>query len=211
MAELLLSKEDYTEAIPVGTIEFVTAWLQKYHSIVTEYAIEVPQVLRTTEFLKREYHIVPLKDLPVKGEYFIKDATKLKSFCYQGEVSSLPIKEMDPTHLYQASEIVDVLSEYRVYIIDHKIECIAHYNGNPLLLPDITLINKANNLYQFEKDAPKSYTMDIMVTNQGTSIIEIHNFTSVGLYNTVWGTNLLYAYRDGIDYLLQYNKKIDIY
>lgn len=175
-----------------------------------EYAIEVPNVLQTKEFLKRDYHIIPFNKLPVNGKYFIKDATQLKNFCYQGELSFLPLQEMDPTHLYQISEIVDVLSEYRVYGIDHKIECIAHYNGNPLLLPDITLLNKANGLYQFEKDVPKSYTMDIMVTKQGTSIIEIHNFTSVGLYNTVWGTNLLYAYRDGIDYLLQYNKQTRI-
>ena len=111
-----------------------------------EYAIEVPDVLRTKEFLKREYHIVPFNKLPVNGKYFIKDATQLKNFCYQGEFSFLPLQEMDPTHLYQISEIVDVLSEYRVYGIDHKIECIAHYNGNSLLLPDITLINKANSL-----------------------------------------------------------------
>jgi hypothetical protein len=44
-----------------------------------------------------------------------------------------------------------------------------------------------------------------MVGKEGTAIIEIHNFTSIGLYTTIWGNELLYAYRDGIDYLLNDN------
>lgn len=207
LEELQKSEEEYAKVIPIGTIEFVTTWLQQYHSVPMEYAIEVPKILRTKEFLKRDYHIVPWKDIPNSGEYFIKDATQLKRFCYQGEMSFLPAQEMDKSHLYQVSEIVNIFSEYRVYILDKKIECIAHYNGDPLAIPDISLINKANILYQLENDVPKSYTMDIMITEQGTSITEIHNFTSIGLYNTVWGTNMLYAYRDGIDYLLNCNKQ----
>ena len=45
---------------------------------------------------------------------------------------------------------------------------------------------------------------------EGTAIIEVHNFTSVGLYTTLWGTDLLYAYRDGIDYLVNDNKIIEV-
>ena len=52
--------------------------------------------------------------------------------------------------------------------------------------------------------------MDLMVSKiKGTAIVEVHNFTSCGLYSTIWGDNLLYAYRDGIDYLINDNKPIE--
>ena len=47
-----------------------------------------------------------------------------------------------------------------------------------------------------------------MITPRGTAITEIHNYTSLGHYSTLFGDNLLYAYRDGIDYLLKHNTPI---
>jgi hypothetical protein len=88
---------------------------------------------------------------------------------------------------------MDIHAEFRVYIIDGEIVSIENYNGDPLVFPDINLIKKANLIYSIQKDYPRSYSMDVMVTDRGTSIIEIHNFTSLGLYSTIWGTNLLYA------------------
>lgn len=112
-------------------------------------------------------------------------------------------------HLYQVSSCFNILSEYRVYVIARKIEAIGHYNGDCTILPDIELIKKAVNIINNNEKHLKSYTLDIMVGKEGTAIIEIHNFTSVGLYNSLWGDNLLYAYKDGIDYLLNDNKEIN--
>lgn len=70
---------------------------------------------------------------------------------------------LNPNHLYQVSEVVDILSEYRVYIINGNIENIVHYNGDPTIFPDVKLIEEANLLYSKEKDYPKSYSMDVMV------------------------------------------------
>ncbi|MGU8989666.1 hypothetical protein ACV3V0_18445 [Clostridium perfringens] len=50
-----------------------------------------------------------------------------------------------------------------------------------------------------------------MVTNKGTSIIEIHNFHSLGLYSTLFGDNLAYAYRDGIDFIIRNNSETSVY
>ena len=85
------------------------------------------------------------------------------------------------------------------------IVAISHYNGNPLLFPDTKLLEKVVMLISYHEKYLKSYTIDVMITKKGTSLIEIHNFTSVGFYTTLFGTDLLYAYKDGIDYLRKDN------
>lgn len=49
-----------------------------------------------------------------------------------------------------------------------------------------------------------------MVGKKSTALIEVHNFTSCGLYSTLWGNNLLTAYKDGIKYLKKDNHKLEI-
>lgn len=224
----LLNKDnfpkEYKNAIPVGDIPFVTAWLNIFKGIKKQNPIEIPNILRTDEFLKRKYSIVTSDKIPTSGNYFIKDVSELKSFSYIGDLEYLindeifnKPKEFDASlhlnkdHLFQISEVVDILSEYRVYIIDNKIQAIEYYDGDPTIFPDIQLIQKANLLYSTQKDCPKSYSLDVMVNKKGTSIIEIHNFSSLGLYSNVWGTNLLYAYIDGIDYTVNHNTKIETF
>ena len=191
--------------IPIGTIEFVETWLKEAHNILFINPIEIPSILRTEEFLKREYNFINYKDIPKKGNYFLKDISKLKQFSFSGNINHIVPGLLNKEHIYQLSENVNILSEYRVYIISGKISSIANYDGDPTIFPDINLINKANLIYSQEKEYPISYTMDIMITEKGTSIIEIHPFTSVGLYNSLWGTELLNAYIDGIEYIKKYN------
>lgn len=214
--------EIYKKSIPIGSINFVSTWLKVFYNIDKENPIEIPPILRTDEFLKRKYSIVTADKLPRTGRYFIKDVSKLKEFTYSGDLEYFLFDEMfepakspydyslriNPDHLFQVSEIVNILSEYRVYIIDGKIENIANYNGDVTLFPDVELIKKANDLYSTQPDYPKSYSMDLMITPKGTAITEIHNYTSLGHYSTLFGDNLLYAYRDGIDYLLKHNTPI---
>ena len=214
--------EIYKKSIPIGSINFISAWLKVFYNIDKENPIEIPPILRTDEFLKRKYSIVTADKLPRTGRYFIKDVSKLKEFTYSGDLEYFLFDEMfepakspydyslriNPDHLFQVSEIVNILSEYRVYIIGGKIENIANYNGNVTLFPDVELIKKANDLYSTQPDYPKSYSMDLMITPRGTAITEIHNYTSLGHYSTLFGDNLLYAYRDGIDYLLKHNTPI---
>jgi len=209
--------------VPVGTIPFVTKYLQNAYGFEKENPIEIPDYLRTEEFLKRDYSIVTAEDIPRTGTFFLKDVSELKKF---GQIitaeyfitdemfDDAPRGKFDLTfafpkeHLYQVSEIFNIKSEYRVYVIDGEIECIAHYNGDATLFPDINLIKKAVGLITLNEKWLKSYTIDVMVGPKGTALIEIHNFASVGLYSTIWGTDLLYAYRDGIDYLLNDNRAI---
>lgn len=207
-----IQEKDY---IPIGTIQFVEKYLG-----IHETPIEIPKYLQTEEFLKREYKIVKGKDLPRVGRYFVKNASKLKDFSFNTDMQYFlsdemidykPTSKLDntlsikSTDNFVVSEEVNILSEYRVYVFNNEIIAISHYTGNPLLFPDTKLLEKAVMLISYHEKYLKSYTIDVMITEKGTSLIEIHNFTSVGFYTTLFGTDLLYAYRDGIDYLRKDN------
>ena len=206
--------------IPIGTIEFVSTYLYKQYNIKTEVPIEIPKYLQTNEFLKRNYKIVNWTEIPRTGTFFLKDVSVLKEFA--GTINAtytniddlfnyIPKNKFDASlvlnknHLFQVSSALNIKSEYRVYVLNNKIEVIANYNGDATLLPDINLLNKAILLIQANEKYLKSYTIDIAVGPFGTAILEIHNFTSIGLYHNLWGDSLLYAYKDGIDYLINDN------
>ena len=220
----LKSADEFDEriktGIPIGEISFVEKWLNIFHGIEYENAIEIPPVLRTREFLKRKYSIVPAYEIPRTGYHFIKDASRQKQFAKAGNVEEFIFDEMfepktdefdmsvrfDYEHLYQVSEIVNILSEYRVYVFQGEINQVSCYKGDPLVFPDAELIKKAVSTYAKEVDSPKSFSLDVMVTDRGTCIGEVHNFTSIGLYGVDWDDSLLFAYKDGIDYILNVNK-----
>ena len=208
---------------PIGTIDFVTSYLQNAYGIGKENPIEIPLYLRTEEFLKRNYSFLAWDQLPEHGSYFLKDCSQLKLFSgvitadyfitpelfehkSRGKYDSTLILPKD--HIYQVSSVFPVKAEYRVYVIQGKIENMVCYNGDCMILPDISLIKKAVALINLNEKWLRSYTIDIMVGNPGTAIIEVHNFTSVGLYATLWGNNLVQAYIDGIDYLVNDNQEL---
>lgn len=207
--------------IPIGTIDFVTNLLRKIQpSFESEVPIEIPKYLQTEEFLKRSYKVGTWKDIPKTGRCFIKDASELKNFSictkmgyfYNEELFDYkPRSEFDSTislpksHAYIISSPFNIQAEYRVYVLGGSIEHISLYDGDALIQPDVELIKKAVSLINFNEKYLKSYSLDVMVGKAGTAIIEVHNFTSLGLYSTIWGADLLYAYRDGIEYLLNDN------
>lgn len=211
--------------IPVGTIDFVTRYLRNNYDFDKENPIEIPKYLRTDEFLKRSYRIVDWTNIPINSKIFLKDVSELKVFGevvnteyfdidavfnyekqYEGDNSLV----LDKTHLWQVSSVLPIEAEFRVYVCGGIIENIGYYNGDCTLQPDINLIKKAVGLIRQNEKWLRSYTIDVAVGSFGTALLEIHNFASVGLYCTQWGTGLPYAYIDGINYLLNDNKTIEI-
>lgn len=210
---------------PIGTIDFVTTYLNNAYEIKDENPIEVPKYLRTEEFLKRDYYFAKWNELPRHGRYFLKDASELKKFGmiinaehfitdelfnYKKQNKYDSTLVLPKNHTYLVSSVFNIKSEYRVYVLQHEIEAIVCYNGDCTVLPDVNLIKKAVAIISCYEEWLRSYTIDIMVGDAGTAIIEIHNFASVGLYQTIWGSNLPWAYKDGIDYLIHDNKELEI-
>jgi hypothetical protein len=193
---------EYQRAMPLGSIEFVNLYLNVFYNTRMN-PIEIPEVLRNNEFLKREYKIVSYDDIPDTGKYFIKDVSVLKGPVHIGNRNNFnELDEKYKNDMYQVSEIIDIKSEYRVYFVDGKIYTIANYNGDPTIFPDIGLIQKANYIYSRNKNYPGSYTMDVAITDKGTCIIECHVLFSCGLYTTVLGSGFLEGYIDSLKYIL---------
>lgn len=198
--ELKMSQNNYSEYIPIGGLSFTQLFFQKYFNMEM-FSIEVPKILQTEEFLHREYKIINRDQVPKQGYFFVKDATRIKGMTYLGEISY--IHDSLNKNQYILSQALNIISEWRIYVINGKIENICCYDGKPTVFPNVRLINKAIAKYNFN-GSPKSYTLDVCVdTNNNTSVIEVHTFLCTGLYTPLWGMNLLDAYKDGKDYVLK--------
>lgn len=208
--------------IPIGNIEFVRKAIQiMYKSDFIEQPIEIPTYLQTPEFLKRTYKICKWNEIPRKGKWFIKDASKMKYFRiyadtefiiddeifdYQPKFSydnSISLPKSDD---YIVSSPYRIDSEYRIYVIDSKIVNSELYLGTSDVKPDMALIEKAVELINTNEKWLKSYSLDVMVGELGTAIIEIHNFSAIGLYNRKFDKEILTAYTQGIEYYLNDNR-----
>lgn len=208
LKELVNEPNDNSLYVPVGSIEFITAFLNRYHGIHDLLPIEVPMCLRQKKYLNRNYVIIDKSQIPFQGFYFIKHVSKLKSFSFVGDVKNMPPNDTLPSGLYQVSSMVDFLSEYRVMVLHDQIVAIQPYDGEPTILPDPLLLKEMVNVYSMDNDRPLAYTMDVgIIQGKGTSIIEIHPAAAFGTYGFS-GSDLPYMYRLGIDYYLKINKPV---
>lgn len=220
--------------IPVGDLKFVSLFLSKFCGVDKMNPIEVPLELQRYDVVKRNYNIVKGSELPESGHYFVKDASHLKNFSYQGELRYLNIKKsgdiqnysdrsayiidstlrIDPDNLYQLSELVDFISEYRCFIKDGKVLGIQYYIGDPLVTLSESMINELISwvkVYSSSEYAPKSYSMDVgILEKDGTkqlALIEIHPITSLGLYG-FYDLSLPKMYKDGIEWYINVNRGV---
>lgn len=205
--------------VPVGNLDYCGTYLRNIHGVENMEPIEVPDVLRREEFLHREYNILPKDEVPSTGRWFIKMASKLKTFSNalsSGLLTCIDLKLEDG--LYVVSEWVQFMSEFRVFVERDEIKGIQFYNGDPSELPDKDKIRRMVTMYMMDKDRPLAYTMDIGVilhvdgykTRLETVIIEVHPMVSCGLYGFIY-SSLPYMYRLGIDYYKEVNKPISVY
>jgi len=189
------------DAIPVGDLDFVKTFLKRVYGSNEMPPIEIPSVLLHQDIVKRDYHFVMGKDIPKNGRYFIKDATELKNFSFNGDIDMIQ-GFIERDHNYVLSSIVEILSEYRVIVLNDKIQCIQYYDGNPVILPDAQFIQKVVNRYMTDNSRPKSYIADFGVnSNLETFLIELQPSVSFGTYG-YFAENLRYIYKLGLDYYI---------
>ena len=84
---LSIEHDRYIDYYPFGNIDFISYWLKFYYDRIMQ-PIEVPKILRTEEFLRRDYKIVYKNDVPKHGRYCIKNVSSLKSGCFIGSAES---------------------------------------------------------------------------------------------------------------------------
>jgi len=173
--------------IPVGTVEFVTKFLECFYCL-TPKPINVPEEL----FLFTKRHIFNGTEayFPHCGKSFIKSNDKIKSTCgifNQSETINLPAGN------YQFSDVISIESEWRAFVYDGKLVGLQNYAGEFTLFPNVRVINEMIRAYD---SAPVAYSLDIGINGNDTFVIEVHDFFSCGLYgfNDVKYPTMLYRW-----------------
>lgn len=208
---------EFNQAIPVGTIQFVQTYLSIAYNINQMTPIEVPEDLRSSKFLNRKYAILDKDELPEKGYYFVKYASKLKEYSCISDIENIAkepnalIPNLVPylqNGLYVLSEVVNILSEFRCFILRDKVLAIQHYGGDCMVLPaqeDLVRLNEMVYRYSLNPSRPQAYTLDVaMIDGRGLSILEVHPITSIGLYGFN-SSSLPMCYRLGLDWYIKHN------
>lgn len=169
-----LTDDEYEEGfIPIGSVEFVSKYLDKFHK-KTPKPKNIPEEL--FKYAKRNVFNGTEEDFWGKGKKFVKSNLFIKypiNGILNSETYDLPIG------LYQYSDIIDIESEWRAFIHKNELVGLQNYLGDFTKFPDIFLIKDIIKNYE---EAPISYTLDVGVNDNGTFIIEIHDFFSCGLY-----------------------------
>lgn len=182
----------YKDFTPIGSLEFVYAFLAQHHEIEPSEIIPVniPLELHTPEFLLRE---VELTTEPHRIGSFVKSATKYKGIATIFDGTPLP-KDM-----YLMSDYIDMVAEFRVFVMQGMILDVRRYCGDMFVLPSERSLKEMIHSY---KSAPPSYTLDVAVTANGdTVVIEVHPFVSCGLYGFTQEHYLPYMAHQGFTWL----------
>lgn len=193
---------------PVGSVEFVEQYYKTHFNIDLK-PINIPNSLKS--FTGRE--VIELRlPLPHKDDesyyVFVKSTSKTK---WKGngpyKKSELSDSTIFPDDIYQVSQIVNIVAEFRCFVYESKIVDVRRYLGDIWTYPDKTTIEAIIEAF---KDAPTAYTLDIAVIQNSlgekrTVVIEVHDFYSCGLYGFRDLDKLPFMYwRSHLDKLLKY-------
>lgn len=186
--------------IPVGSLEFVFSFLEKQipGEEMNKKPINIPKELRKEEFLKRKVEIKEKKELEINKPLFIKSNTKYKTFTEIIEREEQ--KKNIPDDEYMVSDVVEIQSEWRGFVHHKELLDLRCYSGDFKVFPEIDLVEKMIKEY---KNSPKSYTIDVGVSRNGTFLIEIHPFVSCGLYGFNQYKYLPQMFINGYKYLIK--------
>ncbi len=162
----------------VGTYQRVFAKLG-----IAWASVSYPDALSV--FLGRRMQTLLLKDLPPLLEerpLFIKPASDDKSFT--GFVCKdrwdLRLAGIAEEARLIAAEVVPFQSEWRVYVLEGKIQTISRYRGQADLFPNARMIREMISSYA---NAPIAYSLDVGLDEAGrTLLVEVNEGLALGNY-----------------------------
>ena len=168
--------------------DIVVGYISDVHKAYEILGVPIPESidypLELESFLARKIKKVEYKEIPKDTfPYFIKPINHKQ---FPGRV----IKEfkdligVPEVELYYTEDILQIMSEYRVYINNRKIVGIKNYKGLVEVPPNTEIIYSMIGKY---KNQPSTYTLDVGVVHvegygMRTILIEANNGYSVGNY-----------------------------
>lgn len=158
--------------IPVGSVEFVSQYLKEVHNKEVK-PINIPNELMSHEFLKRYAKYLKGGDVIPKDK-FVKVADRFKQQVYISKEEEIAKENV------LVSDVIDINSEWRIFISNQEIRGIKQYSGSFFASPpSYDFIKSCIEAY---KSQPKVYTLDIGKNNEGEFVIEVHDFFSCSTY-----------------------------
>lgn len=165
----------------VGTIEETEKYL-KMSKVVVPLPLHIPPALEGHAH-RNIQHLTLGEAKNLKPPYFIKtqDLKVFPSGVYRGIVSFNEMFGQYPEDTRVIiSDVIDMVSEYRVFVLDNVPIGVRHYIGDPMIFPSAQTIRLMIKDFRF---SPRAYTLDVAVTPEGhTVLIECNDGWSVGSY-----------------------------
>ncbi|MCM1167221.1 MAG: ATP-grasp domain-containing protein [Lachnospiraceae bacterium] len=169
-----LPSELTAQNIPVGSVEFALDWF-KQAGIENIKPLNIPKEL--WEYCR--HYITIDKYSNVSGHFMMKDTDKIKAE-NNGEYFFHGVGGDDKKY-FLSRWVEDVKSEWRAFIYDGDVRDIRCYSGDPWVIPDKAYVEEIAKIYS-DISKKRAFTLDVMVTDCKTDIVELHDFFSCGLY-----------------------------
>jgi hypothetical protein len=171
----------HSSYVPVGSVEFVTEFLQKFYGL-TPKPRNVPEALFHPRYSCRPIFNGTDTDVTkLQGNWFVKTNDKIKGFaeiltCDKSHIWVLP------KGTYQFSEFISINSEWRAFVYEGKLVGLQNYTGEFTVFPNVDAIKSMISAFEKSGEAPVAYTLDVGVNDYHTFVREAHDFFSCGLY-----------------------------
>lgn len=193
MENTLCNKHITKNDICIGSVQATSKFFECIGIDVPSY-LGYPEQLE--KYLGRNISMLYFNQLEATDmPYFVKPAIDVKLFT--GDVVSsekhleylVQFDNCKPDTLVYKSELIDFVTEYRVFVSHGKIYGMKHYKGDFLKFIDTSIVNE---MVKDFTDCPSAFTLDVGLTDDGrTLLIEVNDMWAIGSYGL-----------DGRDYAL---------
>lgn len=184
------------DLIPVGSLNFVFSYIEHVMGLSVENVtpLNIPSELNHAMFLKRNVMTMSKEEVlefPFDKPKFIKSQSRYKGFLeiVEDKYDLEELTSESNEEMLLVSDVVEIENEYRVFVQMDEIVGVKQYLGGYDVSPDMKLVKQMVRMFEFSKEKPMSYTLDIGVNKNGTFLIEVHPFVSCGLYG--WSDGFL--------------------
>ena len=190
------------EEVPVNKNNLVVAFIEdtikyfRYLGIEPPLSINIPEELM--KYSNRNIRYMTMGEFKKDEQIpvFVKPNRFAKEFV-AGVIKNQSSKELFFNDITSdtpvlVSDVIDIVSEYRCYVIKGELKGIKWYIGDFRIFPDVSVIDSAIKDY---KSSPIGYAIDFGVTKEGkTIVVECNDGWSLGNYglnNTTYANMLL--------------------
>ena len=178
------------EEVPTNPNNIVVAFIEDTIKHFKNLNIEIPLSINIPielmKYAKRNIRYMTMGEFKQDSQMpvFVKPNRFAKEFV-AGVIKNPDSKkyffnDVDDDTPVLVSDVIDIVSEYRCYVLKGDLKGIKWYIGDMRVFPDVKVIDAAIADY---KSAPSAYVIDFGITKEGeTVLIEANDSWAVGNY-----------------------------